>query len=98
MGFNRATPLRYAESLVPDRREKVRRVPVGDGPERRWLEAPDVGDDLNTHFPAIGAAYFAQGRARTGKVGAADAVLASADDLVPFASSYLAGALGLSAG
>jgi hypothetical protein len=44
------------------------------------------------------AAYLAEGRARAGRVGAADAVLASAGDLVPFASSYLAGALGLSSG
>ena len=52
-----------------------------------------MGDDLDTHFPAIGSAYLAEGRARTGKVGAAEAVLASAGDLVPFASSYLARAL-----
>jgi aminoglycoside 3-N-acetyltransferase len=93
VGFNRATLLHYAESLVPNRREKTRRIPAGDGPERRWLEAPDVGDDLNTHFPAIGAAFLAEGRARTGKVGAAEAILACAGDLVPFASSYLARAL-----
>ena len=93
VGFNRATLLHHAESLVPNRREKMRRIPTGDGPARRWLEAPDVGDDLDTHFPAIGSAYLAEGRARTGKVGAAEAILASAGDLVPFASSYLARAL-----
>lgn len=98
VGFNRATLLHYAESLVPNRREKVRRIPIGNGSERRWLEAPDVGDDLNTHFPSIGAAYLAERRARTGRVGAADAVLASAGDLVPFASSHLARALTGSAG
>lgn len=97
VSFNRATLLHYAESLVPDRREKVRRVPVGDGDARRWLEAPDVGDDLNTHFPGIGAAFLGEGRAATGKVGAADAVLASAGALVPFASAFLARALARSA-
>jgi aminoglycoside N3'-acetyltransferase len=45
---------------------------------------------LNTRFPAIGDAYLAEGQARAGKVGAAEAVLASAGDLVPFASAYLA--------
>jgi hypothetical protein len=40
---------------------------------------------------------MAEGRARTGKVGAAEAILASAGDLVPFASSYLARALSRSA-
>lgn len=98
VGFNRATLLHYAESRVPNRREKLRRFPVGDSPDRTWLEVPDVGDDRNTHFPAIGAAYLAEGRARTGRVGAAEAVLASAADLVPFAATYLAKALAESAG
>jgi aminoglycoside 3-N-acetyltransferase len=93
VGFNRATLLHYAESRVPNRREKRRRVPVGKGTERSWIEVPDVGDDLNTHFPAIGAAYLAEGRARVGKIGAADAILTSARDLVAFASAYLAKAL-----
>lgn len=93
VGFNRVTLLHYAESRVPNRREKRRRVPVGDGVERSWIEVPDVGDDLNTHFPAIGAAYLVEGRARVGKVGAADAILTSARDLVGFASAYLAKAL-----
>lgn len=98
VGFNRATLLHYAESLVPNRREKVRRVPAGDCPAREWLEAPDVGDDLNTHSPALGVAYMAEGRARKGRVGAAEAILASAGDLVPFASSCLARALARPAG
>jgi aminoglycoside 3-N-acetyltransferase len=93
VGFNRATLLHQAESLAPNRRDKVRHIPSGDGVERRWVEAQDVGDDLNTRFPAIGNAYSAEGRARVGKVGAADAVLASAGDLVPSASAYLAEAL-----
>lgn len=93
VGFNRATLLHYAESLVPHGRRKVRRVPAGDGAERSWVEAPDVGDDLDTHFPAIGAAFLAEGRARQGRVGGADAVLASARDLTAFASAHLARAL-----
>lgn len=97
VGFNRATLLHYAESLVPHGRRKTRRIPLGEGAVRRWAEVPCVGDDLNTHFPPIGAAYLAAGRARTGKVRAADAVLASASDLVAFASDYLAKALPLSA-
>jgi aminoglycoside 3-N-acetyltransferase len=93
VGFNRATLLHYAESLVPHGRRKTRRIPVGEGAARRWAEAPCVGDDLNTHFPAIGAAYLAAGRARTGRVGEADAVFASAADLVDFAADYLTNAL-----
>jgi aminoglycoside 3-N-acetyltransferase len=40
VGFNRATLLHQAESLAPNRREKLRRIPSGDGAERRWAEAP----------------------------------------------------------
>lgn len=97
VGFNRATLLHYAESLVPHGRRKTRRIPAGDGAQRSWVEVPDVGDDLDTRFPAIGAAYLAEGRARRGKVGAADSVLASARDLVAFASQNLAQALDRSA-
>ena len=93
VGFNRATLLHYAESLVPHGRRKVRRIPMGDGAERSWVEVPDVGDDLDAHFPPLGAAYLAEGRARRGKVGEAEAVLASARDLTAFASHYLARAL-----
>ena len=93
VGFNRATLLHYAESLVPHGRRKTRLIPFGEGGARRWVEAPCIGDDLNTHFPLIGTAYLAAGRARTGRVGAADAVLASAADLVSFAADYLARAL-----
>lgn len=97
VGFNRATLLHYAESRVPHRRTKTRHIPFGEGDARRWVDAPCVGNDLNTHFPSVGAAYLAAGRARTGRVGAADAVLASAADLVGFASDYLAGVLPRSA-
>jgi aminoglycoside 3-N-acetyltransferase len=66
VGFNRATLLHYAESLVPHGRRKTRLIPFGEGSSRRWIEAPCVGDDLNTHFPAIGAAYLPTGRGRMG--------------------------------
>ena len=93
VGFNRAALLHYAKSLVPHGRRKVRRIPIDDGAERSWVEVPDVGDDLDTHFPPLGAAFLAEGRARRGKVGEADAVLASARELTAFASQYLARAL-----
>ncbi len=40
VGFNRAALLHYAESLAPNRRQKVRCIPAGQGPTRRWLERP----------------------------------------------------------
>jgi aminoglycoside 3-N-acetyltransferase len=90
VGFNRATLLHFAESRIPMRRQKMRRMPMNDGDGRTWIEVPDVADDLNAHFPAIGAAYRAEGRGRAGKIGAADSLLLSARDLVTFASAYLA--------
>lgn len=93
VGFNRAALLHYAESLVPHGRRKVRRIPIGDGADRSWVEVPDVGDDLDTHFPPLGAAVLTEGPALVGKVGGAETVLASARDLTAFASQYLARAL-----
>ncbi len=60
VGFNRATLLHYAESLVPHGCRKTRRIPFGEGGTRRWVEAPCIGNDLNTHFPPIGNAYLAK--------------------------------------
>nr|WP_246503783.1 AAC(3) family N-acetyltransferase [Plastoroseomonas arctica] len=93
VGFNRATLLHYAESRVPHGRRKTRRIPFGEGARREWVEVPCIGDDLDTHFPPLGATYVAAGRARTGMVGAADAVLASSADLVAFATAFLGSAL-----
>jgi len=54
VGFNRATLLHYAESLVPHGRRKTRRIPFGEGDARRWVEAPCVGGDLRAR-PEINA-------------------------------------------
>jgi len=51
---------------VPHGRRKTRRIPFGDGDGRRRVETPCIGDDLNTYFPPIGAAYLAASRVRTG--------------------------------
>ena len=93
VGFNRATLLHYAEALLPRGRRKTRLVPI-DGPAgREWVKAPDSGDDLGVHFPALGAAFVAAGEAQTGQVGEAPSILASAPTLVSFAREYLADAL-----
>ena len=93
VGFNRATLLHYAESTLPNRRVKTRRIPLDDGAGRRWIEAPDVGNDLNTHFPAIGDQFVAAGLASAGRIGNAASTLCSSAALVRFAAAYLGNAL-----
>jgi aminoglycoside 3-N-acetyltransferase len=93
VGFNRATLLHFAESTLPNRRTKIRRIPLDSERGRRWIEVPDVGNDLDTHFPAIGDEFVAAGRARMGLVGSARSILCASADLVAFAAEYLDRAL-----
>ena len=95
VGFNRATLLHYAESRVPHGRRKTRHLPVGDG---EWVDVPDVGDDLDTHFPAIGRAVLREGLANVGRVGEADCALVSSRLLVDRAVSFLSDALSVQGG
>lgn len=88
VGFNRCTALHFAESLAPKRRTMTVRFPRGDGAAREWIEVPNVADDLDTHFPEIGARYLATGRARLGTIGAAGATLVRMRDLVAVALAY----------
>ena len=93
VGFNRATLLHFAESRVPHGRRKTRRIPVDQGGVRRWISAPDVGDDLNTYFPRIGEEFVSAGHASTGLVGQAGSTLASSRAVVGFATDFLSKAL-----
>ena len=93
VGFNRATLLHFAESRVPHGRRKTRSFPVDTGTERRWVSAPDVGDDLNTHFPRIGDAFVETVRPAVGLIGKARSVRASSRMVVDFAVDYLSKAL-----
>lgn len=58
------------------------------GGRREWVEVPNVADDLDTHFPVIGAQYLAAGRALEGTVGEAKAGYFRMRDLVDFARDY----------
>lgn len=93
VGFNRATFLHFAESRVPHGRRKSRRMPIDRDGTRSWLSAPDVGDDLNTHFPRIGEEFVNAGHASAGFVGQARSTLASSRSLVNFATEFLSKAL-----
>lgn len=89
VGFNRLTMLHYAEWLVPHGRRKTRLIPE----ELGVLLAPDIGDDLNTHFPEIGRRFLATRRVRAGRVGDGAAMLMRAQPVVEFAKAYLENAL-----
>jgi aminoglycoside 3-N-acetyltransferase len=88
VGFNRCTALHFAESLVAKRRTMAVRFPRLEGARREWVEAPNVADDNDTHFPVIGAHYLSAGTARKGTVGEAEAVQVRMRDLVAFARDY----------
>jgi aminoglycoside 3-N-acetyltransferase len=88
VGFNRCTALHFAESLMAKRRVKTVRFARLEGVRRRWVEAPNVADDLDTHFPVIGAQYRLAKRAMEGKVGQAGSLYVRMRDLVGFAQEY----------
>jgi len=88
VGFNRCTALHFAESLSARRRTMTVRFPRLDGVRREWVEVANVADDLDTHFPVIGAQYLSANRARRGTVGEAEAVHVRMRDLVDFARDY----------
>lgn len=91
---NRATMLHYAESLVPHGRRKARSFPIIQNGARVWTLNPEIGDDLDTHFPPIGEIFFNQlNKGRIGNIGTAKCCLASSKDLVDFGKKYLAEAL-----
>lgn len=93
VGFNRCTALHYAESLVARRRLMKVRFPRSKSGRLVWIEAPNVADDNDTHFPIVGERFLATGRARQGTVGQAKSTFMSMRELVDFARDYFEGAL-----
>lgn len=85
VGHNRNSFLHHAESLLPGHRTKLRRFPHVVEGERVWLEAPDVGDDNDTHFPRIGAEWAEQGKTRRQLIGGARCELVEAVPFIDFA-------------
>src|SRR5262245_47495885 len=86
VGFNRCTAFHFAESLSAKRRTMMVRFARVVDARREWLEVPNVADDLDTHFPIIGARYG--DRAARGTIGNARSTLVSMRDLVAFARAY----------
>ena len=88
VGFNRVTLLHYAESKVANGRRKTRRFPAMRKGKRVWVEVPDVGDDLDTHFPIIGSEFEQAGHVESKRIGSADCRLMNACELVEHAVRY----------
>ncbi|WBP90220.1 aminoglycoside N(3)-acetyltransferase [Kitasatospora cathayae] len=85
VGHNRNTFLHYAETFAPNRRLKLRRFPLAIEGERVWLEAPDVGNDDDTHFPLVGREFEELVGIREVLVGNAPCRLIPVRELIPFA-------------
>ena len=92
------TALHYAEYLaaLPDKR-RTRwdyRLAGPDGPAHRWIECLDDAEgiarwDDEDYFTVILRTYLAEGRGRTGRVGAAAAELIDAADFVRFGARWM---------
>ena len=80
--------MHFAESLLDRRRVKTLRFPMLDNGQRVWKEVPNVGDDNDTHFPAIGHEYASAGGVRRGLIGDARSMLFPMRGLVDFAVSW----------
>lgn len=87
VGHNRNSFLHHAESLVPGHRTKLRRFPYVVEGQRVWLEAQDVGNDNDTHFPRVGADWR---ESRRQVIGAAHCELVDAVPFIGFAKKRLA--------
>jgi aminoglycoside 3-N-acetyltransferase len=93
VGFDRCTSLHYAESLVPNRRTMLSRLPIVENGVRVWVEKLSMGTDNGTHFPIVGQRFIDRGQVRSGRVGLAAALFFSTRALVDFAAGYFREAL-----
>ena len=70
------------------RRVTTVRFPTLEDERRVWVEVPNVADDYDTLFPAIGREFLTTGRAKQGRIGDANSVLFAMRDLVDVAVGY----------
>ena len=88
VGWNRCSALHTAETLATHKRTKIRRFKIGAG-DGSWTETPDVADDMNRLFPAVGAAFDDAGFVSKGKFGNADCQICDFRALVAFAADWI---------
>lgn len=96
--FDSMTLLHYAECLadVPDKRVVRYRMPLLEGGRRRWVDVEEFDSSAGIrdwaggdYFVAIAERYLAEGRGRSGLVGAARSYLFDARELVGFAAAWM---------
>lgn len=88
VGFNRCTALHFAESLTPGRRTTTVRFPRLEAGRRVWVEAQNVADDNDRHFPVIGERFLRSRPVTEGLIGEARGICFPMRELVDFARSY----------
>ncbi|MGY4706585.1 aminoglycoside 3-N-acetyltransferase [Candidatus Bipolaricaulota sp. J31] len=97
--LNAVTLLHHAETIarIPDKRIVRYKMPVLEEGRRVWVQIEDIdtgegiveGSSSEEYFAEIVREYLASGKGRSGKVGAAQAYLLDAADLVEFAVRWL---------
>lgn len=90
VGYDNNTSLHLAEyrASYGKKKRESRGAPVMERGGRRWLEYSDIEYDTED-FPAIGAAFESEGRARIGTIGAAPSRLMAVRELVDFAAAWM---------
>jgi len=96
--LNRVTLLHYAEHLarVPDKRIARYRLPVIRDGRREWVQFEELESSKGIvdwpqgdYFEAIMREFLATGKAREGKVGAAQSYLFDAAEVVEFGAGWM---------
>ena len=88
VGFERCTCLHLAEQWAwPTMEPEHSGSPIIVDGERRWVayDAPGLGD--SEQYGAIGAAFVASGKARSGEIGSATSLLFGLREIVDFATA-----------
>ncbi|MEM8811460.1 MAG: AAC(3) family N-acetyltransferase [Pseudomonadota bacterium] len=88
VAWNRCSALHTAEAVAEHRRTKTRRFKNGGG-GGSWIETPDVADDMNRLFPAVGEAFEQTGAVSFGTFGDAPCRLCDFRGLIGFASTWI---------
>jgi aminoglycoside 3-N-acetyltransferase len=89
VGHDANTSLHLAEYRLPGPPRKSYSAAVATPAGRRWVTWEDITLD-ESDFGALGAAFDATGRTRTGRVGVGEARLMHQRDAVAFAAGWLA--------
>ena len=88
VGWDRCTALHTSETLAAHRRTKTRRLKAGGG-DGKWVESPDVADDMGRLFPTVGAAFEKTESVSVGTFGEAHCRICDYRQLVDFGTEMI---------